>query len=218
MGASIKARKETVAKPNIRTGGQHFEPWQMTQSADKHRLNGGINDMTPHRKGRVRHPAAVAWENMLREADTICDAWLRLSGFYSWWLGTVTGDEDKPYVLNLTIASRAICLNAPDRIHASPETALWLPRDVMAFAMDKPDKGLPRGISKRSDKHRTYDARVRGLDPNGGKIVHWRSGSNLLELELWCQSRRANTLSQLVARYAEHPEIDRVARVLGHFV
>ena len=158
---------------------------------------------------------------MLREADTICEDWLRLSGFYRWWLDNVTGD-DSPFTLNLSIANRSVSgrdfATGTGQIHASPETALWLPRDMAVFAMAKPKKGLPRGVSKKSANHRTYDARVRGFDRNGNRVMHRQAGESITALDFWCRARRNDTLSQLVDRYSTHPEIDRVAALLGHFV
>jgi hypothetical protein len=182
--------------PTVLVGGEHFEPWTMEMLDGKFRPRAGksvigINDMTPHRDGRVRHPAALCWENLLKRVDSVDPEWVTLSGFYRWWQETVTGDEHGPFTLNSSVVSRAEGL---DRIHAGPSTSVWLPPRVALRLIE--DVGT--GISRKSAKHLSYDARVRGIDG----VVRRRSGDRD-ELEAWVEAQRANNIAQLQVRYRD---------------
>lgn len=169
-----------------------------------------INDMAPHKRAGIRHPAAQSWENILREADSIDPEWMHLSGFYRWWLeNAVEMDNGKKLFLNLRHLSRAM---GYEGTHAGPNTAAFIPLELQAFATgceDRPEGKLPVGISKRSEKHLGYDARVRGV----GGTVHRLSGYSLTELQHWQQQTKLRVLEQLEETYAEIP---RVAEVVGH--
>ena len=85
-----------------------------------------------------------AWRKIMKNY-TVCDEWLDYPEFHRWFLS-------KSYAYKNEKISLDVVIDSKDSIHGfSPDTALLLPKDVIAFFdLRVKENGLPKGIIQRS--------------------------------------------------------------------